>query len=328
MRATNEAVTTPAASPTAGRTDSPEHLESDATAESSTAPGVNRDASPPSKDAKPATLGDVLAKHLGPTEEESAEKTGQAEESSAEAEADAGEESTGEAESKTADEPDAEAPKETPEVRKSEAQKRIVQLVREKKALQHQLDEIKTYVGGEDGFKGFRELVRLHAEEPAEAVPMLEKLLADARDRAGLVVKSDDIKRKLDDGVIDDDTAVELERSRAEKAWIAQRNQQMVQQSIVAAVDQWEANLRERTPDFDDIADLVLDRVRAMSGERPPATPKEAVAMAQAAYDHVIQRVRKFQPAKERKVQTSSGSTAKAATKPKSIQDILNRYAE
>ena len=53
--------------------------------------------------------------------------------------------------------------------------------------------ELSRECGGEVGFNNMRTLVRQVNNDPAAAVPMLEKLIADAKQRAGLVVTSPDL---------------------------------------------------------------------------------------------------------------------------------------
>jgi|DEB19_MinimDraft_3_1074340.scaffolds.fasta_scaffold11726_1 hypothetical protein len=213
------------------------------------------------------------------------------------------------------------------------AQARFRELAKEKAAL----DEIRRYAGDEQGFNGFRELLKLHAEDPAQAVPMLEKVLQDAKERAGLVVKSDDIRQKLDDGLIDDAAAVELEQSRRERERLKlkaeqaeqQRKQQEAQQLMTAqteGLNAWEKNVRERYPDFDNVADMVKDRLQALAMQEYPQTVEAAVALANQALADVTSRVKRLQPARSAtKVHPSSGTSTKITAAPKSIEDIVNR---
>jgi len=323
---TDNTAQNPSATPPSADDSAPvEQPGADVAAESSTAtPGVTED-SPTPAGAKPATLGEAIAKVLGPLEEDEA-KSEAATETPTEAKAESEEKSDDEPAGKK-DEPASVEKKDDLDLTKvsQKTRARIEELARENKSLRGVVAEIKQYTG-DDGFAGFRELVKLHAEEPAEAVPMLEKLLNDARERAGLVVKSDDIKRKLDEGVIDDGTAVELEQARAEKQRQKQKVATHAEQSMVRALDTWEKNVKERNPDFDDVVDLVRDRFVAKLTRKPAATPEEAVATAQEAFDEVTGKLRKFQPKPaERKVNTSSGPSAKALPKPRSIEDIVNR---
>lgn len=213
------------------------------------------------------------------------------------------------------------------------AQARFRELAKEKAAL----DEIRRYAGDEQGFNGFRELLKLHAEDPAQAVPLLEKVLQDAKERAGLVVQSDDIRRKLDDGLIDDAAAVELEQSRRERERLKlkaeqaeqQRKQQEAQQLMTAqteGLNAWEKNVRERYPDFDNVADLVKDRLQALAMQEYPATVEAAVALANKALADVTKAVKRLQPARSAtKVHPSSGSSTKITAAPKSLEDVINR---
>ena len=324
MNDRNKALTTPDETPTSGTPAPSDQPGADETAGSSPAsPDVTEESSTSTGD-KPATLGDAISKVLGPAEDEAEGEAATA--TPAEAEAESGETSDEEPEGNQ-DEPAQAEKKDDLDLTKlsKRARTRIEELARENRTYRETLEEIKRYTG-DDGFDGFRTLVRKHHEDPAEAVPMLEQLLQDARERAGLVVKSDDIKRKLDDGVIDDGTAVELEQARVEKQRQQQRKAAERETSMVRALDAWEKSVKERTPDFDDVVDLVRDRFVAKLTRQPAQTPEEAVAIAQEAFDEVTGKLRKFQPQKTvRQVATSSGPSAKATPRPRSIEDIVNR---
>lgn len=317
MDENNQALTTPEEAPPSGDAAPVEQPGADVIAAPS--------AESPAGD-KPATLEDAISAALAAEEKEP--------ESQPEASP---------AEEKAESEPSVDAPegkKEEPaqEEKKDDlnldalskkAQNRFRELANEKAVL----DEIRRFTGDDNGFNHFRDLLRLHAEDPAQAVPLLEKVLQDARSRAGLVVEADDIKQKLDDGLIDEPTALELSQARKAREHAQreaeQRKQQeaeRAQEAQVLALNNWEKSVRERNPDYDSIAERVQDRFVALATKQYPRTTDEAVALANQAMADVTGWTKRVLPAKKpMKVATSSGSSAKVSAKPQSLEDIVNR---
>jgi hypothetical protein len=281
-------------------------------------------------------LSDIISKALGPAEDEPEEE--EAKESPPEEQAEPAE---------VAEPNEPEAKKEEPaKAEKDEAEKfderslsakarkRFQELANEAKENRGIVDELKRYAGDEDGWRNMRLLIRNHAENPAEAVPMLEMLLNDARERAGLVVKSPDIRQKLDDGLVDEPTALELEQARvaAQRNKAAQEAQAREkaaesQQAMVTALDQWEASVRSRLPDYDSYQGLVRAKLSEAAMRTFPKSPDEAVQMAQSALDDITGWVKqRMTPVQPRKVATSSGSSTKASAKPRSLRDIIDKH--
>lgn len=334
MNPISQALTTVAESPTAADATPVEQLGADVQAESSTASHDASEESSPAKGAKKATLSDAISKALGPLEEET----------EGEAAAETPTDAKAESEAKSADEPGGKkdepaAPEKKDEPfddssLKGKARERIEGLVREVKQYKPIVETLRKYAGDENGLQNMVALVRNHAENPAEAVPMLEFLLKDARERAGLVVKSADVKQKLDDGLIDEPTALELEQGRAAKSKAkadaearAAEQATQAQHAQVTALDAWEKNVKGRDPGFDGVSDRVRDRFIALATQNRPETPEDAVALAQQAYDEVIDWAKSRLPAaKPQKVATSSGSsTSKATARPKTINALVDR---
>lgn len=232
-----------------------------------------------------------------------------------------------------------------PKVEKKEATKdealskrtqdRIHELTRERdgyKADRATLQEIKELAGDEQGFNNLKVLLRDIRDNPAQSVAMLENLLADAKDRAGMVVKSTDIKQRLDDGKIDEETALELERSRAGSESAKRREQaerqaqsERLQRSMVGALDQWEQNVMGRMPDYESVREVVKNDFIASITAKPPTTEQEAVAMAQASLDKVTAWLQKKIPKAASRVATSSGASTKSSQRDKSIHDLVRR---
>lgn len=212
---------------------------------------------------------------------------------------------------------------------------RIQNLTRERDAFKADhatVQEIRELTGDEQGFNNLRVLLRDFADHPAKSVTMLEQLLSDARSRAGLVIQSEDIKKRVEEGRLDEEAALELEQSRAGQEAARKREQagqrvraEQEQQLMVAALDQWEQSVASRTPDYESVRDVVKDTFMSYIALNPVKTPQEAVAAAQASLDKVTGWLSKKIPKTASKVATSSGAPQKAVQKDRSVHDVVRR---
>jgi hypothetical protein len=119
-----------------------------------------------------------------------------------------------------------------------------------------------------------------------------------AQEALGLRINPD-LQKQVDEGMIDENTAKELTRTRHRAAQAEARLQdanrqvestQQVQHvgNIRAAVDTWEAGIQRRDPDYGQMAGAVRRYAQGLLQERGiPRTPQEAVALTQTAYDEV-----------------------------------------
>ena len=118
-----------------------------------------------------------------------------------------------------------------------------------------------------------------------------------------------DLQRQVDEGLLDEQSARELTRTRHRAAQAEARlsdahrevtaNQQVQHVSQIRdAVDGWEANIQRRDPDYAQMSGAVRRYAQGLLQERgTPRTPQEAVALSQAAYDEVKATFARMQPA-------------------------------
>lgn len=327
MKDNTQALTASEASPATDDTAPIEHSGAGVTEDSPTPSRDVSEESSPAAGEKATTIHDIIAKGFGPTEDEPQEVA--ATESPTEAKA--------KSEEKSADEPEAKQDEPAKVEKKDDtfdesslsekARKRFQQLRNEAK----QLEEVRKLTGDEAGFNKFVTLLRTMDSDPAQAVAMLEQLTGTLREQAGLVVKSDDVKQRLDDGTIDEATALELEKARVETARLRKQREaeaaQQAEQATLSALREWRKNRAERDPGFEAIEERVQDRAKLLVYQENPQTPDEFVAIAQRAYDEVTGWARtKFAPAKPMKVATSSGSSTKGTAKPRSVMEIVQAH--
>lgn len=160
-----------------------------------------------------------------------------------------------------------------------------------------------------------------------------------AQEALGLRVAPDLVKQ-VNEGTIDEAAARELTRTRHRatqaEARLKDANQTVTTtrqaqhtDSIRAAVDSWEAGIRQRDPDYAQMSDAVRRTTQGLLQERgSPRTPQEAVALTQAAYDEVRIILARARPAPRPTRATPSSihvATGTATAEPRTMKDaVLN----
>jgi hypothetical protein len=129
-----------------------------------------------------------------------------------------------------------------------------------------------------------------------------------AQEALGLRI-APDIQKQVDEGVIDENAARELTRTRHRAAQAEAKLQdvnraattsQQVQhvERIRSTVDTWEQDIRRRDPDYAQIEGAVRRYAQGLLQERgSPRNDQEAVALVQAAYDEVRSMFAQTRPA-------------------------------
>jgi hypothetical protein len=185
-------------------------------------------------------------------------------------------------------------------------------------------------VGTEQGFRNLVSFIKQSNADPATAVPMFEKLLADARQRAGLVIQSPDLltqSQKLDqlvrDGEMTQEQAdqrrkelTELEASRANTKRTASQTEQQrraTEQTAVqerqraefASIDQaerdWTIAKSKSDPDYKMVEPLFIKFAQLGATEfkaenRRNPNPADAKQILEKAYTDAKAEALKFRP--------------------------------
>ena len=184
-------------------------------------------------------------------------------------------------------------------------------------------------------------VMALMKNNPAEAYQKLQQYVGTLARFTGDVLP-DDLQAKVNDGFIDQDSARELARLKAEREFSALRSQEVYQAQInqqeaaraqheltnshamVNAVTQWEHAERAKDPDWAAKYEMVQDRVKALLSATPARNPSDALQIAQRALADVNARLR---PLAGRNVPlrnpTSSMSSANTAPAPRTLADVI-----
>ena len=189
-----------------------------------------------------------------------------------------------------------------------------------------------------EAFNQSLQLAAMAAKDPKQFRAAIQQM-ADQLDTQTGARLPDDIQRKVNEGIIDEESAKELALARAGRqtteATLAEQRQQVEMQrhaSLVQAVDNWSLQKQQKDPDYGQKYDLVRDRLTVLAQTKPPQSTADAVALAEQAYrdvDTMLGRFRKPTSA-PRKVIPSSVSSSQA-TKPKEqldswddLQNVVN----
>lgn len=173
--------------------------------------------------------------------------------------------------------------------------------------------------------------------DPAAAYERLQQVFKQVSLASGKALP-DDLQQKVDDGLVDEDTAYELAQKRAQgsmtQAQLRSQQERMQREShetqrreIARAVSDWENGVKNRDPEYGKKQKLVERTARALMAERQPGTVQEALDLVQEAYKTVNEDLKQFRPAKP-PVNAPLGSgqssaTKKASVAPKSMEEAI-----
>ena len=216
------------------------------------------------------------------------------------------------------------------------------QVEKAKPALEVVNEMFQSVGGSEQGFTNMRTLIKSFASDPAGAVPMLETLLKDARQRAGLEISSPEllteaqaIEQQLNDGMIDQGAAdkrkqelLELQQARkvkettqAREAGKLERQQreqaEQQQRAVVAEINQAEADWTtaklKADPDFGAVQNLhgAFAKQAALdffnTNHRYP-TPAEAKILLDESLKQAKAEALKFKPKPRERIAVNGGN--------------------
>lgn len=151
----------------------------------------------------------------------------------------------------------------------------------------------------------------------------------------------EDLQTKVDDGLIDEETAKEVARNRAaaalretgdqaaadRSAAVRQADEQAASAAeVVGAVTVWEQQKRATDPDYPRKAELVETTCRAIVQRtgKAPGNAAEATALVEQAFAEVEQRLKSLLPKPRVIVPSPIGSSATSAPAAKTLREAIN----
>lgn len=149
-----------------------------------------------------------------------------------------------------------------------------------------------------------------------------------------------DLQSQVDQGLLSTEAAADMTRMRwragsaearlnEQVATSTRQNQEALIGQVKTAVDNWEATIRSRDPDYAQKAVAVRRFAQALLQERgSPRSPQEAVNLIQNAYDEASRELARIRPPPKptRPVPASSqGSTVTATREPQTMKEAALR---
>lgn len=232
------------------------------------------------------------------------------------------------------------------------------EMIRQRDDLKGQVDSLSERASQYDQIHQYMETNGLAPQEVARAIQTMSlirnnpaqarEVLAQELEQLDQFVGKklpDDLQREVEDGYVTPERAEELARLRNQQNHTRQQMEQQRQAAEQArqqadqqqaqqarqqalgnqrqAVQQWEADLRSRDPDYDRLQPLVFKELRLLAQERPAQTPEQAVELARSALKNVKAQVRTLNGPRETKKpgpsSTQTGSNAGARNDPDSL---------
>lgn len=149
----------------------------------------------------------------------------------------------------------------------------------------------------------------------------------------------DDLERKVNDGLMDEESARELARKRGEASLNGERAERITRQTaqereqaasqaqerqqqelvsnLQSTANRWEAQWKGSDPDYAIKQPLVQEKIELALFKKPPATAEEALAIFNQAKKEVDEQIKRLRPATAPIRPTGSGTSVNAKGVPK-----------
>jgi hypothetical protein len=157
--------------------------------------------------------------------------------------------------------------------------------------------------------------------------PLVDQLSGIVGDRL-----PEDLVKKVEDGIVDLDTAKEVARLRAERQFGEKRQQltaqQQMAQSVTTSLLSWETSKKKNDPDYGRKVTLVQDRLESLARTRGPKTAADFVELAELAYADVTKTLNGYVPRPPTPPLPRNGSSRKPKSEPKTLAEVIQRTYE
>jgi len=197
-------------------------------------------------------------------------------------------------------------------------------------------------LNADDVNNGF-EIMRLMKSDPLKAWEKLQPYVDALSQFAGEKLPAD-LQKKVDDGVMDVDSAKELARTRSQTHFVSERDKERDQQNsqaasqrridshvnaVSGAITAWENDWKAHDPDYQKKQPLVADKILAlMNVEGYPKSMEAATDLAKRAKEAVEKQLGNLMPKKAEVRTVTGGSSAKSVTKqPGSMREAIANAA-
>lgn len=198
-------------------------------------------------------------------------------------------------------------------------------------------------LGSEEVAEGFAIMAALKSKDPAKLAEARDYFQSGLNTLDGMLgnVLPDDLQQRVEDGLIDEDGAQELARSRASETLRAEQatarttadtatqadtDRQAASTAMIAAVEAWEVRTKATDPDYAKKAALVQTTCQAIVQRtgKAPATPEEALALTDQALVEVNAQLKSLVPTPRAITPSPRSSSTPTAAEPKTLREAIN----
>lgn len=180
--------------------------------------------------------------------------------------------------------------------------------------------------------QAYKETLQLRAlmnTDPEKALAQLMPIVTSLEAVVGKGIATD-LLQKVKDGVLDEDSAKEITKLRAQtkqRDLTTQNHQQEQQRQVVTQMEQsvnsWFSSKKTADPAFDNKVDLINGQFSTLVQQAPPKSSIEVTALLEKAYTIVNEKLAKFQPTpKKIKPPLNSNASRTVPKEPENIDDF------
>jgi hypothetical protein len=189
----------------------------------------------------------------------------------------------------------------------------------------------------EEQIAQYFELPMLMQSNPQAAYELIQGFQSDMANRYGMTMP-EDIKQKVDDGYLDEETAQRLAKAEAESRMTKQMMEQRqaeaeeaakmaTAQAVSSAVNSYEQQLRNSDPDFDAKRGWLMEKLQVRKiASGLPESPEQAIEWVNQAYGEINETFKRMAPTPQPKRTLSSrGVNQPSSAPPASMYEAVLR---
>lgn len=195
---------------------------------------------------------------------------------------------------------------------------------------------------GDEVTEGFDIMAKLKSGDPVRLAEAREYFATRLEALDGLLGETlpEDLRERVEAGLVDEETAQELAKTRAAAKLLetraetrdaatseaqAARERVTVAQSMATAVEDWEKRQKQTDPDYARKAELVETTCRAIVQRtgKAPQTPEEAVQLVESALGQVNKQFKALLPKPKPVNPSPRGQSNPTVAEPKTLREAI-----
>lgn len=184
----------------------------------------------------------------------------------------------------------------------------------------------------------FTELLQIRAlmnNDPGKALEKILPVVTTLQAMAGNGI-ANDLQQKVRDGLLDEDSAKEITKLRAQsqhkeltQRQTAEQQQRAVVAQMETSVTSWFTSKKTADTAFEKKVPMVNGLFSTLCQQTPPATPAQVTALLEKAYEQVNSTLAQFAPAPaRRRAPLNSNASRTTPAEPKTIDEFADQAIE